>query len=64
MLLTVILVGQICVVTNHTLAFDHMMKAHLINFPVIRGKRALLTCDSPLIYSVVTGKKATNRITE
>ncbi len=35
----VILTGQICAIVNHTLAFDHVMRAHLINHPVI-------TCDN------------------
>ncbi len=45
MLLAVILTGQICVIMNHTLAFDHVMKAHLINYPVITEKQALLSRD-------------------
>ncbi len=38
MLLAVILTGQICVIMNHTLAFDHETQAHLINYLVITGK--------------------------
>ncbi len=39
MLLAVNLTGQISVITNHTLNFDHVMKARLINYPVIRGNK-------------------------
>ncbi len=34
---------QICVIINQTLTLDHVMRAHLINYPVITGKRALKT---------------------
>ncbi len=44
-----ILKGQICVIMNHTLTFNHVMKAHQINYPVITAKWALLSCDNKMI---------------
>ncbi len=58
MLLAEILMGQICMIMNHTLAFDHMMKAHLVSYPIITEKQALLSCDNALNCSDITGKRA------
>ncbi len=50
--------GQICVITNHTLTFDHVMIAHLIHYPVITGIRALFSHGNALNYYIITGKRA------
>ncbi len=46
-----------CVIMNQTLAFHLVMKAHQINYPIIKGKLASLSCDRT-IYIIITGKRA------
>ncbi len=44
--------GQICAIINRTVALDFVTNAQRINYPVVTGKHALLSCDNTLIYPV------------
>ncbi len=58
--------GPNCVIVNQTqtLAFDLVMKAHQINYLVITGKRALVSRNNALLYSVIKNEPCCPAITK